>query len=272
MGLHPAILLGLCAGAGTSTPSLAALERRQRAGSHDRIRHGVRGWQCAHCARRHPARPHRVGMNDPSRRGSRRRLPSSSCLRLDMTAAQARTDVVTLANGDRITGEVVRLDRGPARVQDRRYRHALSRMGQSGQPRHHPAGRGHDHRRPDVSRQPRAAPPRSIAVVSPDATAQLLMQDVTEITTIGRSFWRKVDGSFDVGFSYTRSSGVAQLNLNSYTVYNSPGWQSTADRLVHPDRTGDSEARDATTAALSRHPGRDPWPQWFRRRGAVRDE
>ena len=27
-------------------------------------------------------------------------------------AAQGRTDVVTLANGDRITGEVVRLDRG----------------------------------------------------------------------------------------------------------------------------------------------------------------
>jgi putative transport protein len=27
VGLHPAILLGLCAGAGTSTPSLAALER-----------------------------------------------------------------------------------------------------------------------------------------------------------------------------------------------------------------------------------------------------
>jgi hypothetical protein len=29
-----------------------------------------------------------------------------------VAAAQGRTDVVTLANGDRITGEIVRLDRG----------------------------------------------------------------------------------------------------------------------------------------------------------------
>ena len=45
------------------------------------------------------------------------------------------------------------------------------------------------------------------------------MAEVTLITPIGRSFWRQLDGSIDAGFSYTRSSGVAQLNLNSDTVY-----------------------------------------------------
>ena len=116
-------------------------------------------------------------------------------------AAQGRTDVVTLANGDRITGEVVRLDRGrlefktddigtlylewdnlaslvTTRLVEVTTSDGLTFLGSLGQ-----------------------STSRSIAVASADATAQLAMQDVTEITTIGRSFWRKVDGSFDVGFS-----------------------------------------------------------------------
>jgi hypothetical protein len=68
---------------------------------------------------------------------------------------------------------------------------------------------------------------RSIAVVGSGGTESLLMSEVTLITPIGRSFWRKIDGSFDAGFSYTRSSGVAQLNVNSDSVYRRPRtWRS----------------------------------------------
>ena len=35
---------------------------------------------------------------------------------------------------------------------------------------------------------------RALAVASPDATAQLAMLDVAEISTIGRSFWRRLEG------------------------------------------------------------------------------
>src|SRR5262245_15960679 len=144
------------------------------------------------------------------------------CLLDGVAEAQGRTDLVTLANGDRITGEVVHLDRGIlefktdnagtlylewdklASLVTTRLVEVTTTDGRSflGSLSHSSSG--------------------SIAVASTDSTAQLTITDVAEITTIGRSFWRKLDGSFDVGFSYTRSSGVAQLNLNSDTIYRQP--------------------------------------------------
>ena len=48
---------------------------------------------------------------------------------------RASTDVVTLANGDRITGEVVAARPRPPRIQDRRRRHAVPGVGQARQRR-----------------------------------------------------------------------------------------------------------------------------------------
>jgi hypothetical protein len=60
-----------------------------------------------------------------------------------------------------------------------------------------------------------AAPDRSIAVSGTGRVDAVAMKDVVLITPIGRSFWSKLDGTIDAGFSYTKSSGIAQLNLNS---------------------------------------------------------
>ena len=171
------------------------------------------------------------------------------------TAAQGRTDIVTLANGDRITGEVVRLDRGrlefktddigtlylewdnlaslvTTRLVEVTTADGLTFLGSLGQ-----------------------STARSIAVASTGATAQLAMQDVTEITTIGRSFWRKLDGSFDVGFSYTRSSGIAQLNLKSDAKYRQP---RARDPMCPPPRTRRARRRDACRSHSGRRaPPRD---------------
>ena len=64
------------------------------------------------------------------------------------------------------------------------------------------------------------------------------MKEVVLITPIGRSFWSKLDGSIDAGFSYTKSSGVAQLNLDSETVYRRPAFAGAPVGVGHPDRTG----------------------------------
>ncbi len=132
---------------------------------------------------------------------------------------QGRTDVVTLANGDRITGEIGRLERGRLEFKTddagtlylewdklsslvaKRVVEVLTTdgrrfLGSLGQ-----------------------AKDRSIAVVISEGEVSLQMSEVTLITPIGTSFWKQLDGSIDAGFSYTRSSGVAQLNLNSDTVY-----------------------------------------------------
>src|SRR6188508_1621704 len=123
-------------------------------------------------------------------------------------AAQGRTDVVTLPNGDRITGEVVRLDRGRLEFKtddagtlylewDKLASlvtiHTVEVMKTDGTTYLGSLQRTND---------------RSIAVVSADRTVDMPMYEVTLITPIGKSFWTKLDGSFDAGFSYTKSSGI----------------------------------------------------------------
>jgi hypothetical protein len=176
--------------------------------------------------------------------------------------AQPRTDVITLANGDRITGEVIRLERGRLEfktddagtlylewdklqsvVANRLVevvvtdgRRFLGTLGQT-----------------DV---------RAIAVVATEGTERLLMAQVTTITPIGTSFWRKLDGSFDAGFSYTKSSDIAQLNVQSDTVYRRPGFQArlTASATQVIDLEDDS--RD-DRAYVEMSYVRYRWQRWF---------
>ncbi len=178
-------------------------------------------------------------------------------------AGQPKTDIATLANGDRITGEVKGLDRGrlefstddagtlylewdkltsvvaTVRVVEvvtddgRRYLGTLV-----------------------------AATPRSIAVAGPDGTTVLPMTEVTIIRQIGTSFWAKLDGSFDAGFNYTRSSGVAQLNVNSDTVYSKFGSQFRLTASLTATAKDDDGGRD-DRGLLELSYRRYPWREWF---------
>lgn len=170
--------------------------------------------------------------------------------------------MVTLANGDRITGEVKGLDRGRLEfstddagtlylewdklvsvVAARRFevvthdgRRFLGALGSAGQ--------------------------RSIAVVAPGETVTLVMPEVTIVRPIATSFWRKLDGSFDAGFSYSRSSGVAQLNVNSETVFGSPASQArlvASLTLTEQDDDSGRDDRGSIEASYLRY----PWREWF---------
>jgi hypothetical protein len=175
--------------------------------------------------------------------------------------AQGRTDVVTLANGDRITGEVVRLERGRLEFKtddagtlnlewDKLTSVVSQRLVEVTTT---------DGRTFLGTLMPSAQ--RSIAVASADGTMTLPMSDVTLLTTIGRSFWKKLDGSVDAGFSYTKSSGVAQLNFNSDTQYHTPGSQirlTTSFTGTERD-DGSDDDRGSVEASYRRY----PWPRWF---------
>ena len=157
---------------------------------------------------------------------------------------QGRTDVVSLANGDRITGEVVALDRGRlefktddagtlylewdklASVVTKRLVEVVTADG----------------RRLLGSLGP--GPSRSLAVVAAEGIVILAMGEVTIVRTIGRSFWRQLDGSIDVGYNYTRSSGVAQFNLNSDTVFQRPASQARLTASATLTQTEGEDGRD----------------------------
>ena len=166
-----------------------------------------------------------------------RRIRLAAALVLVLTTpllAQPRTDVVTLANGDRITGEVIRLERGQLEF---KTDDAGTIYVEWDKIVHLEAVRQFEVVTTDGSRflgSLGRGPDRILAVGSP-AGPSLAMIEVTSITPIGSSFWRKLDGSFDTGFSYTRSSGIAQLNINSDTTFRRPGIRRRVDGIDNRD-------------------------------------
>ena len=177
--------------------------------------------------------------------------------------AQGKTDVATLGNGDRITGEILRLERGRLEFdtddagtlylewEKLRSVVATARVVEVVTT---------DGRRFVGSLIP--AIDRSIAVSATEGTVTLTMKEVTFITPIGRSFWKKLDGSIDAGFSYTRSSGVAQLNLNSTTIYRRPAFvarlMASATQTEKDDDSGGDDRASVEASYL-----RYPWQRWF---------
>jgi len=158
--------------------------------------------------------------------------------------ARAKTDVVTLSNGDRITGEVKALERG-------RLEYSTDDAGTlylewdklvSVVSTQHFEVATSDGRRFLGSLTPSA--PKTITVTTMTGPVPLPMAEVTVIRPIGASFWSKLDGTFDVGFSYTRSSGIAQLNVNSDTTYSKPAFRGRVLASLTRIDTGDGTERD----------------------------
>jgi hypothetical protein len=182
-----------------------------------------------------------------------------SCL---VVQAQQKADVVYLANGDRITGEISRLERGRlqfdtddagtlylewdklASVVTKRLVEVLTADGRT------------------FLGSLTSATDRWIAVTGTEGTVTLLMSQVTLMTPIGGSFWRKLDGSFDAGFNYTKSSGVAQLNVQSDTIFRRPGFQAELTASLTQTEKSDGTGSD-DRAAVDLSYVRYPWPRWF---------
>jgi hypothetical protein len=103
---------------------------------------------------------------------------------------------------------------------------------------------------------------RVIAVVGLAAADSLPMPEVIDIVPIGASFWKKLDGSFDSGFTYTQSSGVAQLNVNSVTSFRRPRFEARlAGSATITENADDGERDDRGSVELSYV--RYRWPRWF---------
>lgn len=176
--------------------------------------------------------------------------------------AQGRTDVVTLANGDRITGEVVRVERGRLefKTDDAGTLHLewdkLSSL---------VANRFVEVLTSNGQRYLGTLGPssiRSISVVSLGGPVSIPMSEVTLVTPIGRSFWSKIDGSIDLGYNYTRSSGVAQFNLNSDTLYRRPAASirlTASTTVTQKDDDSGRDDRGTIEASYLRY----PWQHWF---------
>lgn len=178
-------------------------------------------------------------------------------------AAQGRTDVVTLANGDHITGEVVRLDRGQLEfktddagtirfewdkiaslVTNRQVELVMTDGGRL----LGTLGTGAN---------------GTLTVTGPDGTVAVEMTRVAVMQAVGRSFWRQIDVSIDAGYSYTRSSGIGQLNVNANASRRRPAEVTRISLSLTQTRRDDEEGRRDDRGALDLSYGHFLWSRWF---------
>jgi len=173
------------------------------------------------------------------------------------TARAQRTDVVKMANGDRITGEVTKLDRGQLEFKTDDVGTIYFEWDKIVSLE----AKGQFYVSMSDGRQflgsLAAGDPRSLVIVEASGPVSVPTYDVTLITPIGASFWKKLDGSVDVGFSYTRSSQVAQLNVNSNTLYRRPAFEGrlTASATVTTTEDGNKDDRGSIQASYVRYRG-----------------
>jgi hypothetical protein len=115
--------------------------------------------------------------------------------------AQPRTDVIVLLNGDRITGEITDLNRGRLELKtddagtiDIEWDKVASVE----------AMRQFEVETSDGRRllgNLRRVTDRVVLIVGTDGDVPVPMPEVTRVTPIGASFWKKLEGSIDAGFT-----------------------------------------------------------------------
>jgi hypothetical protein len=163
---------------------------------------------------------------------------------LETPASAQKTDIVTLANGDRTTGEVSMLSRGQLeyKTDDQGTLYIeWDKVATVTSTHQFEIGTSDGQR---FVGSLRSDPGRVLVVVESTGDVSLLMTDVTVITKIGRSFWHKLDGSIDIGFSYTKSSDIAQLNVNTSVLYRSPSFEARLTGSGTATQTSDEGERD----------------------------
>ncbi|HSG00227.1 MAG TPA: DUF481 domain-containing protein [Vicinamibacterales bacterium] len=179
-----------------------------------------------------PIRPHQVV--------ARLVLVAASCLLVTAEAAAQKVDVLLFKNGDRLTCEVRLLERGLLQVKtdslstvDIEWADLASVTADALFEVEMTTGAFH------YGRLGPAQPGE--LVVSGDAGSVVVdMDGVFRITKLEIGFWRRLDGSVDLGGSYTQSSGVGQATIASELKSRRPGfeWRIGYDSSVTLQETG----------------------------------
>jgi hypothetical protein len=115
--------------------------------------------------------------------------------------------------------------------------------------------------------------PGQLDVVQDTGPVSVAALDVVFIVPIEQRFWRQLDGAFNLGLSYTQSSGVAQLNFSATAVHRRANAQWTASAssyLTAEDDGGDNTSRHAVDLGGVRYFGRRSL--WLFQGGFMRNE
>jgi hypothetical protein len=168
--------------------------------------------------------------------------------------AAQKTDVVELKNGDRITCEIKKLDRGKLTVKtdgigtlsiewDDVARVTSTTI--------------YDVELVDGSRVYGAlerADAGGVDVAGAMGQTHLLLADVVRVTPLGGTFWRRLDGSMNGGFSFTEANVQTQWTFNADVSYRSRYWLSelSGDSSLTTQEDAERQTRNTLTLRTQR--------------------
>lgn len=135
--------------------------------------------------------------------------------------ARDKTDVITLHNGDRLTGEIKSLQYGQLQLStddmgtiaieweaianiESNYVFDVEEIGGD-----------------RYSGVLGTSPDGTVTVASPGGTGEIVHQRVTRIAQLESGFWSRIDGSFSAGYSFSKSSDVTVISGGFDATYRS---------------------------------------------------
>lgn len=152
-------------------------------------------------------------------------------------AEAKRKDLVIMKNGDRLTGEVKKLESGVLYV-DLDYVSGSIGVDWLQVERVQSTGgfqvelKNGDRVAGTISKVPQAeAPGKDFQVQGQRSNVQTAAPEVINIESSKRSFWRQLTGSMDLGFSFTSGNSQTQLNSDASVGYLTTRW-STGNTLT----------------------------------------
>ena len=143
--------------------------------------------------------------------------------------ARPKTDVVILKNGDHISGEIRRLSRGMLTLKtdslgtvDIKWQDIVKISSVFEFKVEDSAGQRYTGTIASKEGTPR------LEVAGEGLKSEIAQSEVVEIAQADESPWRRFDGSFDAGYSFTKSSVRTQFNLDSDLRYHGSQWEAEA--------------------------------------------
>ena len=163
-----------------------------------------------------------------------------------------KTDVVTLQNGDKVTGEIKRLDRGmldyatddmgTVAIEWNKIEKLASIWFFEVELR---SGWKYFGSFPD------GAEPGTLLVALPPNLDTLSLASIVRIQPIQVSFWQQLDGFVDVGFNYARANRNIQLTASARANYRGRRWGGTARGETYFQTQTDADGTTRNSAQFS---------------------
>lgn len=175
-----------------------------------------------------------------------------------------KTDRVVMLNGDYLTGELKKLQRGKLSFKtdatstiDIDWEDVATVTSASFFEIESSDGRKY------FGSVPLASGTGTLVVAVGNAAVELDLTEVVQITPIKKTFWARVDGSVTAGFSFTKSSDVTQFNLGSSAKYRAREYLVSTRLDANITRKGAEDESDTQRGDLTLNYRRFRKDRWF---------